>query len=207
MKGYLLGRELFNRLVPRARVPSCTRRWRSAGVYALLFAVFVAGGCRLPAREWRWRVSGAHQTWLDTLGEQRACGLAVRLWVADRTMWPLPLPGSRRLLFGDDDLAALIILDNRTAGKARLDALRVRLLAPEKGEQRYPESVGPGCGASAAPGERIACTLRIAAPRGEKKLELDLTDALPCTDGAFVFRLEHGSAWTWRRVGPGVPGL
>ena len=43
--------------------------------------------------------------------------------------------------------------------------------------------------------------------RGEKKLALDLTDALPCTDGAFVFRLDQSSAWAWRRVGPGVPGL
>ena len=206
MKGYRLGRELFNRQVPGVPVSSRRRR-PSAGLCALLFTVLVAGGCRLPAREWRWEVSGNQKTWVDTLGEQRACGLAVRLWVADRTMWPLPLPGSRRLFFGDDDLAALIILDNGTAGTVRLDASRARLLVPQKRGQRLPASTGPGCGASAVAGDRIACTLGIAAPGGEKKLELDLMDALPCADSAFVFRLEKREAWVWRRVGPGVPGL
>lgn len=178
-----------------------------AALLVLLGALVAAEGCRLPAREWRWEVNGAEKTWLEGLGEGRACGLSLRVWVADRTLWPLPLPGSRRLFFGADDLDLLILVDNERDRDAPFAPARVLLRVPETAGARAPARADAGCPDVAPAGERIACTLAIAAPRGEENLTLDLTDALACHDAAFVFGLTHHASWAWRRVGPGVPGL
>jgi hypothetical protein len=172
---------------------------------ALLF--LGAAACRLPAREVRWEVSGPERTWLASLGEQRGGDLVVRLWVAERTMWPLPLPASRTLFFGDDDLFALILLDNGGSSEVRLEPSLIRMRAGRSDRVRGPARVSEGCARSAPPAGRAACGVDLAAWRGAETLELDLTDAILSSATRRVFVLNRRGSWIWRRVGPGVPGL
>jgi hypothetical protein len=173
----------------------------------LVAALFLAGGCRLPAREWRWEVSGADRTFLDALGGARGCGLALELWAAPREMWPLPLPGSRPLFLGGEDLYLLALLRNDGAAAVSLDPARARVRLGGAPEALATESSAAACGAKIAAGKKGACGFTLRLPRGTKALEVDLRDSAECRDSAFVFRLSRQTAWRWRRVGPGVPGL
>ncbi len=166
-----------------------------------------AAACRLPAREVRWEVSGPERTWLSSLGEHRGGDLVVRLWVAERRMWPLPLPASRSLFFGDEDLFALILLDNEGSSEARLEPALIRMRASRPDRVRGPARVPEGCARSAPPAGRAACSVELAAWRGARTLELDLTDAIPSSSTRRVFVLNRRGSWIWRRVGPGLPGL
>jgi hypothetical protein len=166
-----------------------------------------AAACRLPAREVRWEVSGANRTWLAALGEDRGGGLVVRLWVAERRMWPLPLPASRPLFFGDEDLFALILLDNEGSAAARLEPSLIRMRAGRPDRVRGPAHIPEGCARSVPPAGSAACGVEFAAWRGARRLEVDLTDAIPSSSTRRLFVLNRRGAWIWRRVGPGVPGL
>jgi hypothetical protein len=171
----------------------------------LLLLGFAA--CRLPAREVRWDVSGSERTWLASLGERRERDLVIRLWVADRAMWPLPLPASRELFFGDDDLFALILVDNEGTAEVKLEPGRIRLREGRPARVRGPARLSDSCSRTVAPDGRGACGAELSVWRGAGTVELDLTDALPSSDRPVVFLLQRRGSWIWQRVGPGVPGL
>lgn len=180
---------------------------RLALVLALLFSTLPSAACRLPAREWRWEVSGAEPTWLASLGEASGCGIVLRLWAAPRSMWPLPLPASRPMLYGGENLQLLALVENTGPGRVSFHPERARLRPAPAERDTAPAALTPGCGAVAAAGEKTACGFTVAIPRGTDAFDLDLTESVPCADPGFVFRLSRSAAWRWRRVGPGVPGL
>ena len=177
-------------------------RLRLVGAALLLLA---AGACRLPARETRWLPQGARPTGLSTLAEARAGEVSTRIWIAERWLWPFPLPDSRKLRYGHDDLFLLVLIENASSRPVafRPEAIRVRV--PGGSPPRVMIAAAGGCDGSAAPGGRLACGVRLGLPRGLARFELDLSEAVQAGDGPVVFRVRREAEWTWRRVGPGLP--
>ncbi len=133
--------------------------------------------------------------------------MALRLWAAPRSMWVLPLPGSRPLFFGGEDLFLLVIVENRGEAPRAFDPRLVGARLPGRSEAAEAREEGEASSAAIASGEREARGFSIHLPRGETDLEVDLRDSASCADDRFVFRLGRQASWEWRRVGPGVPGL
>ncbi|MDP3939559.1 MAG: hypothetical protein Q8R92_15680 [Deltaproteobacteria bacterium] len=209
-QAYPLPRAHHNTVVAAARGVLSPAPMRRLGLLPLLIVgttLLLAGGCHLPARDWRWSVSGAETTWLDALGEARACDMALRLWAAPRSMWALPLPGSRPLFFGGEGLFLLAIVENRGNALASFDPRLVQARLPGRSEAVRVREAAEVSSATIATGEREARGFSVRLPRGEKELEVDLRDAASCADNRFVFRLGRHATWGWRRVGPGVPGF
>ena len=174
---------------------------------ALLMIPLASAACRLPARQTSWNLSGSGRTWLPSLGERRAEDQTIRVWADTRSMWPLPLPASRPLFFGDADLFVLILLDNDATTDLVIDPARVALRETESGQAQKVPRVLDGCETVAPPGGRAACAVSLRVRRGTECFELDLSGAISAWEVPIVFGFCREGAWIWPRVGPSVPGL